>query len=66
MKEGRKPKYLEKTPDDKLKKMPYTKARKFKPQSRLKFALYHWCQARKADMLTIASYIGVRLRKQAC
>ena len=34
MKEGRKPEYPEKTPDDKLKKMPHTKARKFKPQPR--------------------------------
>ena len=39
MKEGRKPEYLEKTPDDELQKMPHTKARKFKPQARLEPAL---------------------------
>ena len=32
MKEGRKPEYLEKTPDDEFQKMLHTKARKFKPQ----------------------------------
>ena len=32
MKEGRKPEYPEKTPDDKLEKMPHTKTRKLKPQ----------------------------------
>ena len=30
MKEGRKPEYPEKTPDEKLQKKPHTKARKFK------------------------------------
>ena len=35
MKEGRKPEYPEKTPDDELQKMPHTKARRFKPQARL-------------------------------
>ena len=35
MKEGRKPEYPEKTPGDELKKMPHTKARRFKPQARL-------------------------------
>ena len=35
MKEGRKPEYPEKTPGDKLQKMPHTKARRFKPQPRL-------------------------------
>ena len=39
MKEGRKPDYPEETPDDKLQKMPPTKARKFKPQPRLEPAL---------------------------
>ena len=39
MKEGRKPEYPEKTPDDQLQKMPHTKARKFPPQARLKPAL---------------------------
>ena len=36
MKEGRKPEYPEKTLDDELHKMPHTKARRFKPQARLK------------------------------
>ena len=31
MKEGRKRKYLKKTPDDELQKRPHTKAQKFKP-----------------------------------
>ena len=35
MKEGRKPEYPEKSPDDKLQKMPHAKARRFKPQLRL-------------------------------
>ena len=35
MKDGRKPEYPEETPDDELKKIPPTKARKFKPQARL-------------------------------
>ena len=39
MKEGRKPEYPEKTPDDELPKMPHTKARGFKPQPRLEPAL---------------------------
>ena len=39
MKEGRKTEYKEKTPDDKFKTMAHTKARKFKPQPRLKPAL---------------------------
>ena len=33
MKEGRKPKYPEKTPDDELQKMPQTKARKIQAQA---------------------------------
>ena len=41
MKEGRKPEYQEKTPDDELQKMPHTKARKCMPQARLEPALYH-------------------------
>ena len=36
MKDGRKPEYPEKTPDDELQKMPHTKAGKFEPQLRLK------------------------------
>ena len=51
MKEGRKPKYLEKTPDVELQKMPHTKAQRFKTQARLKPAQQHWRQARKADVL---------------
>ena len=39
MKEGRKPKYTEKTPDDELQKMPHTKGQKFKPQPTLKHEL---------------------------
>ena len=35
MKEGKKPEYPEKTPDDGLQKMPHTTARRFKPQARL-------------------------------
>ena len=50
MKEGRKPEYPEKTPDDELKKLPHAKAGKFKPQPRLEPALY----------------LGGRLGKQAC
>ena len=57
MKEGRVPQYPEKTPDDKLQEMPHIKDKKFKPQMRLKLALYHWWQARKAGMLTITPYV---------
>ena len=53
MKEGKKPEYLEKTPGEELQKIPHTKAWRFKPQAGLEPALYHWWQARKADMLTI-------------
>ena len=53
MKEGRKPKYQEKTPGDELQKMSQTKARKFKPQPRLEHAQQHWWQAKKADVLTV-------------
>ena len=35
MKEGREPEAPEKTPGDELQKMPRTKARRFKPQTRL-------------------------------
>ena len=35
MEEGIKPEYPEKIPDDKLQKMPHTKARKSKPHPRL-------------------------------
>ena len=33
MKEGRKPEYPEKTPNDELQKMPHTKARRFQAPS---------------------------------
>ena len=33
---GKEPKYLKKNPNNKLQKMPHTKAQKFKPQPRLK------------------------------
>ena len=36
MKVGRKPEYPETTPGDELQKMPHPKARRFKPQARLK------------------------------
>ena len=39
MKEGRKPEYPEKTPDDQLQKMPHTKARRFKLHTRLEPSL---------------------------
>ena len=39
MKEGRKPEYPEKPPDDELQKTLHTKARKFKPQAGLEPAL---------------------------
>ena len=61
MKEGRKPEYPEKTPDDVFQKMPHTKARKFKPQTRLEPAILHWWQARKADVLTITPRVAVYL-----
>ena len=53
MKEGRKPEYPEKIPDDELQKIPHTKARKFKPQPRLEPALQHRWQAKKADVPTM-------------
>ena len=39
MKEGRKPEYPEKIPDDELQKMPLTTGRKFKTKPRLEPAL---------------------------
>ena len=58
MKEGKEPEYLEKTPDDELQKMTQSKARKSKPQPRLEPALWHWWQARKADVLTITPRVA--------
>ena len=46
MKEGRKPEYPEKTPDDELQENATYQARKFKPQPR---------QARTADVLTMTA-----------
>ena len=57
MKEGRKPEYPEKTPDDKFQKMRHTKVRKFMPQPELEPALFHWWQARKADVLSMAPLV---------
>ena len=42
MKKGRKPDYLEKTPDTKLKKMAHTKTRNFNPLPKLETALQLW------------------------
>ena len=39
MKEGRKPEYPEKTPDEELQKLPHTIEGKLKPQPRLEPAL---------------------------
>ena len=62
MKQGRKPEFAEKTPDDELQiKMSHTKARKFKPQPRLVLALWHWWQAEKADVLNRYTTLGVTL-----
>ena len=61
MKVGRKPEYPEKTPDDELQKMPHTKARKYKPQTRLELVLKHWWQAMKADVLTITPRVAPTL-----
>ena len=58
---GRKPVYPEKTPADELQKMLHTKAQKFKLQLRLEPALYHWWQARKADVLTITPHVALVL-----
>ena len=57
-KEGRKPEYPDKTPDEELKKMPHTKARNFKPRARLEPALQHWWQVRKADALTVTPRVA--------
>ena len=53
MKEGKKPEYMENTPDDDLQKMSHTKAQKFTPQARLEPAQWSWWQARQADLLTV-------------
>ena len=61
MKEGRKPEYPEKTPDNELQTMPHAKARRFEPQARLESAQWHWWQARNADVLTITPRIAPTL-----
>ena len=69
MKEGRKPEYPEKIPGDELQKMPHTKARRFKPQSRLEPVQQHWWQVRKADVQTVtprASISSKRSRLKQC
>ena len=58
MKEGRTPKYPEKTPGDKLQEMPHTSARRLKPQARLEPVQWHWCKARKAEMLTATPHVA--------
>ena len=58
----RKPEYPEKNSGDELQKMAHTKAQRFKPQARLKPAQQHWCQARKADMLTVTPRV-IQARK---
>ena len=40
--DGRKPESPGKNPDNELQKMPHTKSRKIKPQTRLKPALWRW------------------------
>ena len=44
---GEETEYPEKTRGDELQKMPYTKARRFKPQPRLEPAQQHRWQGRK-------------------
>ena len=65
MKEGRKPEHQGKTPDDKLQKMPQTKARKFKPPPPPppphRDSNPH--QAWKADVLTITPCVLLLLYK---
>ena len=61
MKEGRKPEYREKNPDDELHKVKHMKARKFKPQPRFEPAFQHWWQSlsRQGDMLTITPCVAL-------
>ena len=40
-----------------FRKMPHTKARRFKPQARLEPPQNHWWQARKADVLTVTARV---------
>ena len=52
MKEGRKPKYPEKTPGDELQKMPHTIARRFKPQTGFQAILRNGCSILKKEIET--------------
>ena len=54
MKEGRKPEYPEKTPDDELQKMPNTKKPEdSSPKQDPNPAQQHWLLAGKANVLTV-------------
>ena len=60
MKEGQKPEYLEKTPGNKLQKMPHTKARNFKSQSETRthtIALVASYERRGANHYTMQPFI---------
>ena len=46
--------------------MPHTKARKFKPQAKLKPMLQHWWQARKADVLASIPRVNSDMTKADC
>ena len=50
---GEKTVYPETTPGDKLRILPHTKARRFKPQVRLEPTQQHRWQARKVDVLAV-------------
>ena len=64
--EGSKPEYPEKTSNDQLQKMSFTKVRKFKLQPRLK--IQYWLQALacKADVLILAQPCHLRLCVYVC
>ena len=55
---GEKTEYPEKTLDNEFQTMSHTKASRFKPQPKHKPALWHWWQARKADVLTITTRVA--------
>ena len=57
MKEGRKLEYQEKTPDDKLQKMPHTKSPEIQAPTETQTRTKHWWQARNADMLPITACV---------
>ena len=60
MKEGRKPEYPEKTPGNKLRKMPHTTARRFSLKRDSNPHNSIGGRLRKADMLTITPGIITR------